>query len=239
MKAARIAAVAGLALLVAALAGVGRPDAARGLEPTQTETERTLLVNGTGAVTTVPDRAELSFGVVSEGATARAALAANSTEMRRVIDAVKSAGVDEKDIQTQQVALSPRYSNDGQRIVGYTAQNTVAAKLRDLDRAGVVIDAAVAAGANQVSGPSLIRSDRTEIYRNALRAAVADARAKAQTLAAASGVTVGRVVNLVEGGAAPPPVPVAEGATRQEAPTPIEPGTQTVEANVTVTFAIS
>jgi uncharacterized protein YggE len=239
MKAARIAAVAGLALLIAAVAGVGRPDAAHGLEPAQTEVERTLLVNGTGAVTTVPDRAEVSFGVVSEAASARAALAANAAEMRRVIDALKSSGVGEKDIQTQQVSLSPRYSNNAERIVGYTAQNTVAATLRDLDRAGAVIDAAVVAGANQVFGPSLIRSDRTELYRNALRGAIADARAKAQALAAASGVTLGRVVNVVESGAAPPPMPVAEGATRQDAPAPIEPGTQTIEANVTVTFAIA
>ena len=239
MKPARSAALAGLGLLVVALGGVVRPHAAHGLEPAQTELERTLLVNGTGAVTTVPDRAEVSFGVISEGVTARAALSANSAEMRRVIEALKGAGVDERDIQTQQVSLSPRYSGNGERVVGYTAQNTVAARLRDLDRAGAVIDAAVSAGANQVFGPSLIRSDRTEIYRNALRAAVADARAKAQALAAASGVALGRVVNVVESGAAPPPMPVAEGATRQDAPAPIEPGTQTLEANVTVTFAIS
>jgi len=239
MKPARIAALAALALLVAALAGVGRPDAARGLEPAQAEADQTLVVNGAGAVTTVPDRAEISFGVVSEGTSARAALSANSAEARRVIDALKASGVADRDIQTQQVSLSPRYAGEGERIVGYTAQNTVVATLRDLDRAGAAIDAAVAAGANQVFGPSLIRADRTEIYRNALRAAVADARGKAQVLATASGVTLGGVVNVVESGAAPPPVPVAEGATRQDAPTPIEPGTQTLEANVTVTFAIS
>jgi uncharacterized protein YggE len=241
MKIAYVAAfgVAGLAL--AALAGVGRPEPALGFEPTQTQPQARsdLTVNGTGSVTTVPDRAELSFGVVSEAGTARAALAANAAEMRRVIDALRNAGVAADDIQTQQISLSPRSSDDGSRIVGYTAQNSVGARLRDLDRAGAVIDAAVAAGANTVSGPSLIRSDRAELYRTALRAAVADARAKAQTLAVASNVTVGRVLNVVESGEAPPPQPVAEASRAQDAPTPVEPGTQTIEANVTVVFAIT
>jgi uncharacterized protein len=239
MKLARIAAVAGFGLALAALAGVGRPDSAHSLGPVQAQSRADMTVNGSGTVMTVPDRAELAFGVISQGASARAALAANAAEMRRVIDALRNAGVAADDIQTQSVSLSPRYSNDGERIVAYTAQNTVGAKLRDLDRAGTVIDAAVAAGANNVFGPSLIRSDRTELYRAALRAAVADARSKAQALAAASNVTLGRVLNVVEGGAAPPPQPVAEGARAGGAPTPIEPGTQLIEANVTVTFAIS
>jgi uncharacterized protein len=238
MTLARIAALAGFGLILAALIGVGRPEPAQGLEPAQTQSRPDITVSGAGTVTTVPDRAELSFGVVSQAATARAALAANAGEMRRVIDALRDAGVAAEDIQTQYLSLSPRYSNDGERIVGYTAQNTVSAKLRNLDRAGVVIDAAVTAGANNVFGPSLIRSDRTELYRTALRAAVADARSKAQALAAASNVTLGRVLNIAEAGAAPPPVPVAEGEARRDAPT-IEPGTQLIEANVTVTFAIS
>lgn len=239
MKLIRIAAVAGLCLALVALLGVGTPEAARGLEPTQAQTRSDLTVNGAGTVKTVPDRAEVSFGVVSQAGTARGALAANAAEMRRVIDALRNAGVAADDIQTQQVSLSPRTSDDGERILGYTAQNSVAAQLRNLDRAGAVIDAAVAAGANNVYGPSLVRSDRSELYRTALRAAVADARAKAQALAGASNVSLGRVLNVVESGAAPLPVPVAEASRAQDAPTPIEPGTQTIEANVTVTFAIS
>jgi uncharacterized protein len=239
MKLIRIAALAGLGLALVALLGVGKPEAARGLEPTQAQTRSDLTVNGAGTVKTVPDRAEVSFGVVSQAGTARGALAANMGEMRRVIDALRNAGVAADDIQTQQVSLSPRTSENGERIVGYTAQNSVAAQLRNLERAGAVIDAAVAAGANSVYGPSLARSDRSELYRAALRAAVADARAKAQALAGASNVSLGRVLNVVESGAAPSPVPVAEAARAQDESTPIEPGTQTIEANVTVTFAIS
>jgi len=241
MKVVRIAALAGLVLLVAALTGVGLPEQARGTESQQgQQTERQITVSGMASVKTVPNRAQVSFGVISEGATARAALAANSTEMRRVIDAVKAAGIDGDDIQTQQVSLSPRYSEDGQRIIGYTAQNTVGATIKNIDRVGAVIDAAVSAGANQVYGPSLVRSDQSDLYRSALRAAVADARSKAQTLAAAGQVTLGRVVSVNEGSSVPPHVLAEEARAQPDASAPpIEPGTQLVEASVSVTFEIT
>lgn len=236
MRPVGIAAIAALALGAVALAGVGRPDPAQGQQPQPALAG--ITVNGMGAVTTRPNRAELSFGVVSQATTARAAVATNAAEMRRVIDALKAAGIDADDIQTQQVSLFPRNSEEGETIVGYTAQNTVSARVEDLGRTGVVIDAAVAAGANSVSGPTLSRSDSTELYRTALRAALADARAKAQTLAAASGLPLGSVRNVVESGSSPGPLPIAqEDAARTAAP-PIEPGTQRLEATVTVTFAL-
>ena len=120
-----------------------------------------ITVQGSGTVTSVPDRAQLSFGVESQAATARAALAANGAEMRKVIAALKDAGA--TDVQTQSVSLYPRYAQDGPeqgKVQGYVAQNSVTAVIRDLARAGAVIDAAVAAGANQVSGPSLSRGDQ-------------------------------------------------------------------------------
>jgi uncharacterized protein YggE len=233
MKIVRIAALAALVLVAAALAGAGRPEPAQG--QAEQQTDDVITVNGSGAVATVPDRAELLFGVVSQAATARAALSANTTAGRRVVDALRGAGIAAADLQTQQIALSPRYNERGNDIVGYTAHTSVSAGLRDLDRAGVVIDAAVTAGANTVDGPSLTRSDQTELYRTALRNAVADARAKAQALAAAGSVRLGDVVSIIEAGSAP--VPVAERAAAADAPQ-IEPGTQRIEAMVTVTFAI-
>ena len=92
----------------------------------------------------------------------------------------------------------------GTEIVGYTATNNVSAQIRDLDRAGAVIDAAVNAGANQVNGPSLFRADQTAQYRQALRAAYADARAKAQSLAETMDVSLGRVVNATEASSSVP-----------------------------------
>lgn len=235
MKLAALAVAAAAAALAVAFAGVGRTGDAHG--QTAAAAPAGITVNGTGSVATVPDRAEFSFGVTSTGRTASAALSANSAEVEKVIAALKQAGVAAADIQTQFVALSPRTTDNGEVIIGYTAHNSVSARLRDLDRAGAIIDAAVAAGANEVFGPNLTSSDRNELYRTALRAAMANAKAKATTLAAASDRTLGRVLAVVEVGAAPPPVPVESTAPR--AGVPIEPGTQTIEASVTVTFALA
>lgn len=227
-----LVAVAGL-FAAAAITGVARPEPA--LSAQSQQVENGITVTGAGSVRAVPDRADISFGVQTNGRTASQALNANAAEMRKVIAALRGAGVASGDIQTQQVSLSPRTSDDGE-IVGYTATNTVSARIRDLDRAGAVIDAAVEAGANQVYGPALTRSDATELYRVALRAAYADARGKAQTLAGAAGVSLGGAFVIVEVGGGP--VPVAD--ERAAAPsTPIEPGTQEVTATVTITFAIS
>jgi uncharacterized protein YggE len=195
-----------------------------------------ITVTGTASVSSVPDRAELSFGVESQGQTAKAALAANATEMRRVIAAVKAAGG--TDVKTQYVSLSPRY-NETNEVQMFVATNSVSASIKDLAKAGAVIDAAVNAGANQVFGPSLSSGDQTDLYRQALETAVANARTTAQVLAAAANVSLGRVTAIVEGGGAPQPLPYAADKAMAVESTPIEPGTQQTTANVTVTFSVS
>ncbi len=233
MKLARIAVLAAACLTAVAFAGVFQPLGASG---SAAETSaRGITVVGTGSVNVTPDRAGFAFGTVSQAPTAAAALAASSDAVSRVIAALQRAGVAKSDLQTAEVSLSARWSEDGQTIAGYTASNTVTAAVRRLGDAGDVVDAAVAAGANQVSGPNLLASDRTSAYRDALKAAVADARAKAQTLAAASGVTTGSINAISEAGATPPPMPL--GAARDVA-VQIEPGTQKIEATVSVTFAL-
>ena len=117
-----------------------------------------ITVVGTASITSVPDRAELSFGVESQGQTARAALSANAAEMRKLIAALKAAGV--TDLKTQSVSLSPRY-NERSEPQGFAASNSISATIKQLARAGAVIDAAVEAGANQVYGPSLSHGDQT------------------------------------------------------------------------------
>ena len=233
MRLARTAAVAALLLAAAALVGVGLPDAAQGQEADPST--RTITANGVGTVTTVPDRAHFSFGVQVQARTASQALEASEAQIRRVVSALRGAGVAAADIQTEQVSLMPQSSEDGREIVGYMAVSSVSVRVRDLGRAGAVVDAAVGAGANQVSGPALIRSDQDALYRNALRAAYADAREKAQALAAAAGVTLGAAKAIVEGGGA---MPLAEGRDAAATAT-IEPGTQELQATVTVTFAVS
>jgi uncharacterized protein len=206
-------------------------------EATAVAAARSITATGSGAALSTPNRAAFSFGVATQARSAAAALNGNNAEMRKVIDALKRAGVAARDLQTSSVSLSPRYSPNGEDIVGFTASNTVNATIRNPSRSGAVIDAAVGAGANQVYGPSFTRSDETVLYRRALAAAVANARGKAQTLAGAAKVRLGRLLSIVESSAGP--VPLAEkAAAARDVGAPIEPGTQRIEASVTVEFAV-
>jgi uncharacterized protein YggE len=228
-----------LALAVAALlvlAGPGRPGEARAVAAAGAGAPRTLTVTSSGSASATPDRAAFSFGVTSQGKTALAAMNANNAEMRKVIAAIKKAGVAARDIQTSSISLSPRYSGNGEDIVGYTASNTVNAQIKGLAKAGSVIDVAVGAGANQVYGPAFTRSDQARLYARALRTAVSAARAKAATLAGAAKVRLGPIRSIVEMSSSP--VPIAEKAAASDTGAPIEGGTQSVEASVTVEFAI-
>jgi uncharacterized protein len=229
MKLARIAVVAVAAFAAVAFLGVFQPSSGTAADAPAGG----LTVVGSGASSVTPDRASFTFGTVSQARTAAAALAASSDEVAKVIAALRRAGVARADIQTSDVSVSPRMSEDGTTIVGYTASNSVTAVVRKLDDAGAVIDAAVAAGANQMYGPNLIASDQTAAYNAALRAAITEARAKAQTLATASGLTLGKITTVAEASASPAPLPTRETAV------PIEPGTQQIQATVTVTFAVS
>jgi uncharacterized protein YggE len=216
---------------IAAFAGVARPESAHG-DRTQTDT---VTTNGHSVITAVPDEATVAAGVRTDGASAAAALSANAAKMNAVIAALKAASGDQ--IQTQEVSLYPTTDPQG-KVTGYTAQNTVSAKAK-IARAGALVDAAVGAGANTVDGPSLTLSDQDALYRDALKKAVSDARAKALALADAGGFGVGPVSTVVEQSAAGQPVfarPVALAA--KDASTPIEPGTADVTADVTVTFTI-
>lgn len=198
---------------------------------------RSITALGSGAALATPNRAAFSFGVATQARSAAAALNGGGAEMRKVIDALKRAGVAARDIQTSSVSLSPRYSPNGEDIAGFTSSNTVNATIRNVSRSGAVIDAAVGAGANQVYGPSFTRSDEAVLYRRALAAAVANARGKAQTLARAGKVRLGRVLSIIESSTGP--VPLAEkAAAARDSGAPIEPGTQRIEASVTVEFAV-
>jgi hypothetical protein len=218
------------ACAVVAFAGIGRPEAARG----DTVTPDTVSTTGHGSVTAVPDEAAVTAGVQTQATSAAAALAQNATLMTAVVAALKNAGG--ADLQTQQVSLYPR-TNDQGAVTGYSAENSVSAKSK-IAAAGALIDAAVAAGANNVSGPTLDVSGRDELYREALKKAVRDARAKAAALGEAGGFGVGPVSTVSEVGSAPQPVYAAVATTAAKDSTPVEPGTQDVTADVTVTFRI-
>jgi uncharacterized protein len=216
-----------------ALAGVGRPELASG----SSGESRAVTVTGTADVQTVPDRAVFTFGVSTTAATARAAVAENAAKAQRVVAALRVKGIAEGDLRTQDVSVSPHWNDEGHRD-GYAAHASVEAKVRAIGRAGPVLDSAVAAGATETSGPTFERSDRQDVYRRALRRAFGDARAKAQALAAEADASLGRVLRMEEGAPPEPPRPYFERAALA-AETPVEPGTQEVEARVTVTFSLA
>jgi uncharacterized protein YggE len=222
-------AAAGLA--VVALAGaVGLPDLA-GAQSADDDAE-TLTVSGVGTVAAVPNEAQMSFGVDTRGETARAAVSANADAARRVINALRHAGA--RELQTQYVSVYPVTGENG-RIDGYSASNSVSA-VSDVGEAPALVDAAVGAGANQVSGPSMSSSNAEELYRQALAKAVDEARARAQVLARAAGRAVGEIVSISEAASASP-LPYAERAALDSA-TPIVPGEQDTTATISVTFSL-
>jgi len=220
-------------LAVVALAGaVGpQPEAAEAQEPAAEQPD-TVTVSGVGSVESVPDQAQMSFGVETRGQTARAAVAANAEAMQKVIAALRKAGA--REIATQWISVWPVMREENV-ISGYSASNSVSATA-DVDAAAGLIDAGVEAGANQVSGPGLSRSGAEKLYRSALSKAVADARERAEILAKAAGRTLGEITSISESGATP--VPYAERAALDAASTPVVPGQVETTATISVTFTL-
>ena len=204
---------------------------------TATAPANTITVSGTGQIQAQPDEAFVSAGVRTQAQTAQAAQSQNNQQMQSVIDAVKALGIPAKDIQTGGVSLSPVYSNN-QTIQAYEARNTVNVTVEQVSQAGQVLDAAVRAGANQTGGISFGLKDDTALRNKALAAAVADARSKADALAAAGGLKVSGIDSMMESSVSVP-IPVARaplGAAAASQAVPVEPGQLTVTAQVTVVY---
>jgi len=228
----RLLLVVAVGLTLVALAGaVGLPDLAGAQDPAPAADS--ITVTGLGSVTAVPDEAQMSFGVETRGATAKAAVAANADAMRGVINALRQSGG--RKIATEWVSVYPSTGANGD-VTGYAASNSVSA-VADASDAPGVIDAAVGAGANDVSGPGLSSSDADALYRQALSKAVDEARLRAQALAKAAGRSLGPITTMVEGGAEPTPMYRA-AAEASDASTPIVPGEQETTATVSVTFSL-
>lgn len=211
---------------------------------TTSAVEGTLLtVNAEGSVEGRPDMATINVGVTTEGQTAAAALAENARRSQALIQALRRAGVAERDIQTANVSVYPQQVyGEGQapRITGYQANNTVTAKVRNIDNTGRVIDAAVGAGGNNVNGVSFSYQDPDAQLNAARRDAISNARERAELYASALGMRVHRVVAVSEGGGFRPPiVPMAmERMAAADASTPIAPGELETQVSVSVTFEL-
>ena len=224
--------IAGVLLVAAAIAGVAQPNLGRSATPA---TGSTITVSGSGTVDSTPDQASFDFGVTTNGATAGQALSRNSAQARSIIEALKKAGISSADIQTTQVSLWPQTSSNGMTITGYQASNSVNVSAA-IAKSGPIVDAAVGAGANNVDGPNLDTADKTSLYNQALDKALSDAKQKAQAIASATGLTLGKALRVRESDASTPIVYGEATAARAAAP-PIEAGTQKIQASVTVTYS--
>ena len=229
------------ALIVAVAALAIRPGPAVGAPTTDGEPAlHTITVTGTGSVTRVPDVARVSVGVGVTKSTVKAARDAAGKSMSAIIDAIKALGIDEKDIKTVGIDLSPQYSNTSTpKIVGYRMSEQLQVTVRDLDKAGDVVDTATAKGATEVNGLWFEVGEPAAAQDEARAAAIGQARTSAQKMAAAAGVSLGEVVSVSESMASVPGPYYAGAAALDAARTPVQPGTQDVQATVTVVFAIS
>jgi uncharacterized protein YggE len=202
----------------------------------------TVSVSGTGRVELAPDRAVFTVGVQTMAPVVAAALQENNTRVTAIIAALKRLGAPDRAIRTSHVSIYPQQEQPGGRapkIVGYQVSNNITVA-GDPAAVGTLLQAAMDAGANSVSGVSFTVSDPTRGRDVALQAAFADARAKAEVLARAAGRSVGRAVSIVEGGMARPPVPMAYEmkAMGRSADIPIESGDEEVSFRVSVVFEL-
>ncbi|HEY1607097.1 MAG TPA: SIMPL domain-containing protein [Allosphingosinicella sp.] len=203
-----------------------------------------LDVVATGEVSRVPDLARITAGVVAVAPTATAALADNARRMAAVRAALGRAGIADRDIRTSAVSLFPQYRQDqgGQdqapRISGYQATNEVNVRFRDVAATGAILDALVAEGANQISGPTLEVSKPDEALDEARIKALATARARADLYARAAGKHVVRMVSISEAGAAIPVEPRPMAGFARAASTKIDPGEQNLSVTLSVGFEL-
>jgi uncharacterized protein YggE len=203
-----------------------------------------LDISATGDVTRVPDLAIISAGVVTRSATATGAIQQAAARMARVREALKQAGIADRDIQTSNISLNPEYSyvnNQPPKLNGYSASNQLTVRFRDISNAGKILDALVSEGANQINGPNLT-IDKPEAAIDEARAkAVAIGRARAELYARSLGMRIARVVSVSESGGSypvPPPMPVMMEARAQAADTKIDPGEQKLQVTLAMTFEL-
>jgi uncharacterized protein YggE len=236
------------ALVAALLLGAAAmPSAAAAQQSTinQTITGTRLDVNATGDVARVPDLATISAGVVSRAATATSAIQQTATRMARVREALRRAGIADRDIQTSNISLNPDYvyaSNQPPKLSGYSASNQVTVRFHDIASTGKILDALVEQGANQISGPNLSIEHPEAALDEARAKAVAIGRARADLYARTAGMRVARIVSMSESGgyAPPPPMPpmVMMAERSQAAESKIDPGEQKLQISVSMTFEL-
>ncbi len=206
---------------------------------------RTISISGHGEVRAVPDLAVVSIGVTSQGASAREALDTNTKSMKSLLDTLKGAGIDAHDMATSNFSVGPRLdygNNNGQppKVVGYDVNNMVTVTVRKIDDLGGLLDVAVTTGSNTINGVSFSVSKPDSMLDDARKAAVADAKHKAEIYAAAGGFKLGNIISLSEGTAYQPPVTYMVKSARAAASdaVPIAQGEQALSIDVSIAYEI-
>lgn len=212
--------------------------------PNSIQPETTVSISATGVVEKEPDIAVMTTGVQTEARTAAQAVADNAKRMASVFEAVEAAGIVKKDMQTSNFSLQPRYDYSSRgappRVTGYTASNQISITVRDLDNLGETMDAIISAGSNTFGGLRFGLDDPSDAKDEARRAAMADARQRAELYADAAGLKVKRIVTISESGSYNPgPMPVMQARKMESAaPTPIATGEVGYSITVNVVFEL-
>lgn len=207
------------------------------------ERRATVTVSGTGSAGRSADLAQAVFTAEAVRGSAADARSAAASVAASVIAAVRGAGVPDADLRTAGLDVSPNWEHDGTKMVrnGFTVSNRIAVTVRDLESIGRVLDAGLEAGATGLDGVSFRLADETPAADEARRAAVADARSRAATIADASGGRLGALVSIAEGVASVPgpfPAPRMMAMAADSAPTPVLPGRIEVTVSVTAVWEI-
>lgn len=201
--------------------------------------ENIITVTGEASVSVAPDMALMRIGVTTVGKTAREASEANAKQMTAVLAAIEQSGIPDRDVQTSQLSVQPQYDPSDRgtaRLTGFQVTNRVTVRIRNVDAMPMILDRAIAAGANEMSGIEFVVSEHSKILDEARAEAIADARRKAELYARAAGAKLGRVVSITEEGSGAPPRPVMQ-AMRAGA-VPVAPGEQTLRSTVTVSYRL-
>lgn len=240
----RILKVAAATLVIVAFAAPWVSAQQSGARVTATIEGTLLTVSAEGAVEVAPDMATISLGVVTEAQTATQSLAENATRMSALTQALRRAGVAERDIQTSNMRVAPQYAypaGQAPRLTGYQAQNNVRVRVPILANVGRVIDAAVSAGGNTVSGVSFGYQDPNAQIDAARRDAADAARRRAELYASSFGMRVVRIISIGESGARSPvnyEIVVTASRAGGGEQTPISPGEIRTSVSLNVTYEL-
>jgi len=254
-----LAAILVVGILIFLLASIGYQQSSLSQQD-----QNQVTVSGEGKVYAKPDVAIVSFGVTTSGKTVADVTKNNTDEMNAVISAVKNLGVDEKDIKTTNYNLTPVYSDNyvvptpvsmmgtvsgtmvrtGSTLTGYKLEQDVQVKIRDFTKVGDILSKTTSSGANVVGDLQFLIDNPEQLKEQARAEAIAQAKANAKNLAKESGISLGKIINVIEGNSNPYPVVYNSmakglGAGVDSAPVPtVQPGQQEIDVTINLTYQV-